>query len=135
MQLTPNGASEYHDGNQIGRYARDLEATERVFVWYHCGLDSNDSPAWAMDTDVEWKISVSVDTIYVADKDDGLFAIDRDAFVDSVVEIDGREQCMASADDGFVHYIGDPNEHMHGNLWIESGNQVDEGYHKQRNEA
>lgn len=135
MRVTPNGASEYHKGNDVGRYGRDFDAQERVFVWYHDGLRKTDEPAWAMDTDVEWKISVSVDTILVADASAGLFAIDREAFTENLVEIDGREQCVAHASDDFVTALGDPNDYLRGSLWIESGNQVDEGYHKQANEA
>jgi hypothetical protein len=88
-----------------------------------------------MDTDVEWKLSVSVDTILVADASAGLYAIDRDAFTDNVQRIDGRDQCVARVDSPFVTMIGDPNGHLRGDLWIESGNQVDEGYHKRKNEA
>lgn len=133
MRVTPNGASEYHDGNEVGRYGRSDDGA--VFVWYHDGLRSYSEPAWAMDTDVEWKISISVDVILVADAKAGLFAIDREAFAESIEELDGREQCIARASDEFVHRVGDPNDHLQDHLWIESGNQVDEGYHKRANEA
>jgi hypothetical protein len=133
MRVTPNGASEYHNGNEVGRYGRS--GGDAVFVWYHDGLRSYSEPAWAMDTDVEWKISISVDTILVADAQAGLYAIDRDAFAESIETLDGREQCIASASDDFVTALGDPNDHLNGGLWIESGNQIDEGYHKRANEA
>ena len=133
MRVTPNGSSEYHNGNEVGRYGRGDDGA--VFVWYHDGLRSESEPAWAMDTDVEWKVSVSVDTILVADAEDGLYAIDREAFAESVETLDDREQCIARASDEFVTYVGDPNDHLRGHLWIESGNQVDEGYHKRANEA
>lgn len=135
MRVTPTGQSIYHDGNEVGRYGRDHSANETYFIQYHDGLRSIDEPAWAMDTDVEWKISISVNTILVADAEDGLYAIERGAFTENVITIDGREQCLARASDDFVTYIGDPNDHLRGHLWIESGNQVDEGYHKRANEA
>jgi len=135
MRVTPSGASEYHEGNEVGRYGRDLGAQERVFVWYHDGLRSIEEPAWAMDTDVEWKISVSVDTLLVADATNGLYAIDRDGFQNSTIELDGREQYVARESDEFVEHLGDPDDHLQGHLWIESGNEVDEGYHKERGEA
>jgi hypothetical protein len=135
MRVTPTGRSEYHDGNEIGRYGRDITAGVSAFVWYHDGLRSVDEPAWAMDKDVEFKISVSVDTILVADSNDGLYAIDADEFTNHTIVLDGREQYVARASDEHVEYLGDPNDHLQGHLWIESGNQVDEGYHKQKNEA
>lgn len=133
MRVTPSGASEYHEGNEVGRYGRDLGAHERVFVWYHSGLRKYDEPAWAMDTDVAFKISISVDTFLVASQD-GLYAVARDAFEDSVETIDGRDQYVARASDGFVTRVGEPSEHLQGSLWVESGNEVDEGYHQRRNE-
>ena len=135
MRVTPTEQSIFHDGNEIGRYGREIDANEVYLVHYHDGLRSESEPAWAMDTDVEWKVSVSVDTILVADAEDGLYAIDREAFAESVETLDDREQCIARASDEFVTYVGDPNDHLRGHLWIESGNQVDEGYHKRANEA
>lgn len=135
MRVTPNGNSEYHEGNEVGRYGRDIGAGEFVFVWYHDGLRSIDEPAWAMDPDVEWKISISADSILVADANNGLYAIDRSEFTENTVVLDGREQYIARASDEHVEYLGDPNDHLQGHLWIESGNQVDEGYHKKNNEA
>lgn len=88
-----------------------------------------------MDPDVEWKISISCDSILVADANNGLYAIDRDEFTENTVVLDGREQYIARASDEHVEYLGDPNDHLQGHLWIESGNQVDEGYHKKANEA
>jgi len=134
MRVTPNGSSEYHNGNEVLRYGRDTENDEIVATWYHDGLRSESEPAWAMDTDVEWKVSVSVDTILVADAEDGLYAIDREAFAESVETLDGREQCIARASDEFVHFVGDPNEHLRGHLWITPEN-AHGGYHKDKNEA
>jgi len=88
-----------------------------------------------MDKDVEFKISVSTDIILVADANSGLYAIDADEFTDHTIVLDGREQYVARASDEHVEALGDPNDHLQGHLWIESGNQVDEGYHKQKNEA
>jgi hypothetical protein len=133
MRVTPTGASEYHNGGEIGRYGRDGDA-ETYFVWYHNGLRRADTPKWAMDTDVEWKISISVDTILVADENNGLYAIDRDAFVENVQEMDGREQYVISADDDGVDYYGDPNDYLRGNLWVTCDNGHG-GYHKDKNES
>jgi hypothetical protein len=132
MRVTPTGASEYREGNEVGRYGLDLHTHDTVFVWYHDGLRSIDEPAWAMDTDVEWKLSVSVDTIIVADATNGLYAIDREWFADRTVEMGGNEQHIARAFESGVDYLGDPNDHLQGHLWIESGNQVDENYHQEQ---
>lgn len=138
MRITPTNQSEYQEGNEVGRYGRNLEATDRgsVFVWYHDGLRSLDEPAWAMDPDLEFKISVSVDVILVADATEhAVYSIDRDAFTEEKEQFDGNGQFIAKASDPFVRKIGDPNDVLNGHLWIESGNQVDEGYHKRRGEA
>lgn len=133
MRVSPSGNSEYHHGNEVGRYGRDISAGVLAFVWYHDGVRSIDEPAWAMDPDVEWKISVSADVILVADAHNGLYAIDRDEFTNHTITLDGREQYVARASDDHVTYVGDPNDHLRGHLWIESGNRVDEGYHKKQN--
>jgi len=136
MQVSPNHMSEYHNGNHIGRYGRTLNSSQAMFVWYHDGIPSSDEKMWAMDTHVEFKISVSVDVILVADGDSHtVWSIDRDKFVENSKEIDGREQYVAKASDPFVRKVGDPTDVLNGNLWIESGNQIDEGYHVQQNEA
>jgi hypothetical protein len=135
MRVVPNGNSEYHNGNEVLRYGRDIAENSLHAVWYHDGLRCIDEPAWAMDPDVEWKVSVSADTILVADANNGLYAIDTGEFTEHTVTLDGREQYVARASDDHVTYLGDPNDHLQGHLWIESGNQVDEGYHKQANEA
>lgn len=135
MHVSPTGASEYHDGNEVGRYGRALGSNEIVFVQYHDGIAGMDEPAWAMDTDVEWKISISVDTILVADaNDNGLYIIDREAFTKNQVEIAGRGQYVARASDDFVTYVGDPDDHLRGNLWVTAANGHG-GYHKDKNEA
>lgn len=134
MQVTPTGQSEYHDGNEVLRYGRDISRNETFAVWYHDGLRKYDEPAWAMYEAVEWKISVSTDAILAACQD-GLYRIDRDELREAVECVDGDEQLVARASDDFVSKIGDPNEHLHGHLWIESGNQIDEGYHQQQNHA
>jgi hypothetical protein len=135
MRVTPTGQSEYHDGHEVLRYGRVISENETLAVWYHSGLYEANEPAWAMDTDVEWQISVSVDTILVCSDECTLYAIDRDAFSENVRELGGKRQCIARASDPFVSEVGDPNDHLRGELWIESGNQVDEGYHKRANEA
>jgi len=138
MHITPTGQSLYHEGNQVGRYGLDMDTNETVFIWYHSGLRGNDEPTWSMETDVEWKISVSVDTIFVVDDEAGLFAIDRKAlsYDENIIEIDGRTQYLAQASSHFVKSLPqDPTEVLSGNLWIESGNEVDEGYHKEAGEA
>lgn len=133
MRVSPNGNSVYHEGNEVGRYGRDISAGEFVFVWYHDGIGKE--PLWGMDTDVEWKISVSVDTILVADAKNGLYAIPRDAMTSQQRTLDGREQYIISDEHDAVKRLGDPKDHLQGRLWIESGNQVDEGYHQRQNHA
>lgn len=86
-----------------------------------------------MDPDVEWKISISADSILVADANNGLYAIDRDEFTEHTIELDGREQYIARASDEHVEFLGDPNDHLNGHLWIESGNQKDTHYHQKAN--
>lgn len=138
MEITPNHRSEYYEGNEIGRYGRNLNADERsaVLVWYHDGLRGEEEPTWAMDEDLEFKISISVDVILVADATShAVYSIDREAFRENSVVIDGRDQYIARASDPHVRKLGDPNDILNGHLWIESGNQVDEGYHKKRSEA
>lgn len=135
MRLTATGQSEYHAGNEVGRYGRDIAAGETVFVWYHDGLSSADEPTWAMDEDVLWQLSVSVDTILVADAHHGLHAIDRTEFAQDTHTLDGRRQHIARASDAYVRHLGDPKDHLQGRLWIESGNQVDEAYHQKQNHA
>lgn len=134
MRVTPTGNSEYHEGNEVGRYGRDISANKMYFVQYHDGIRSFDEPAWAMDTAVEAKLSIQVDTILVADAHHGLFAIDRDAFREHTITLDGREQCIARASDDYVTPItADHGEVLRGHLWIESGNQVDTHYHQKAN--
>lgn len=135
MHVTPTGQSIYYDGNEIVRYGRDIGRNETYAVCYHDGIPSHDEPAWAMDVDAVERISVSVDTILMADANHGLWAVDRRAFRDNVKAISGRSQCFASASDPYTRKVGEPREHLSGHLWIESGNQVDEGYHKRKNEA
>lgn len=134
MRITPNGNSEYYNGGEIGRYGRDITGKTLAFVWYHDGICAAETPSWAMDTDAEWLISVSTDMLLVADANNGLYAIDRDEFAENVREIDGREQCVARADDDFVTYIGDPDDHLRGNLWVTAENGHG-GYHVDANEA
>jgi len=133
MRVTANGMSEYHNGNEVGRCGRD-ENRDAVFVHYHDGLRKFDEPAWMMDTDVEWKVSVSVDTILVADNENGLYAVDREAFKDNTVEHDGRTQHIARASDDFVTPLGDLEDHLQGGLWITPEN-AHGGYHKAKNES
>ena len=138
MKVTPDHISEYYNGNEIGRYGRDLhsEQMSQVFVWYHDGFRNADEPAWAMDEDVEFKIGISVKTILVAHpKSKTLYAVDRKEMCERKVTIDEREQFYITASDDFVTEIGDPNDVLNGHLWVESGNQIDEGYHKAQNEA
>jgi hypothetical protein len=135
MRVSPTGAGEYKDGNQVLNYGRDIAAGQTYGVWYHCGLESADEPAFAMETDVEAKISVSVDTILVANADYGLFTIDRDGLTSRLMEVDGREQYVVRASDECVTKIDDePDNHLRGNLWITPEN-AHGGYHKQQNEA
>lgn len=135
MRVTPAGRSEYFEGNQIGRYGRC--GRDLLFVWYHSGLHSFDEPAWAMSTDVEWKVSVSVDKLLVVDQeqDSGLYLIDREGFTQRAESFDGSDQYIARASDDYVEKVGDdPTAHLYGNLWIETGNSHG-GYHKDRGEA
>jgi len=134
MRVTPTGRSEYHNGNEVLRYGQDISAREIYATWYHDGLRSFDEPAWAMDPDVEQKISIQVDTILVADAHNGLWAIDRDEFVENTIVLDGREQYVARASDDYVHKVTDDHGSvLRGHLWIPSGDKVDEGYHKKQN--
>jgi len=133
MQVTPTGQSEFHNGNEVGRYARDISNGIYAFCWYHEGICGD--PTWAMDKDVEFKISVSVDVIIVADSINGAFAIDRSEFTNHVEIIGGTEEYVARAEMGHVEYLGEPKQHLKGFLWIESGNEVNENYHQKKNEA
>lgn len=132
MRVSPNGNSEYHNGNEVGRYGRDIGAGEVYFVQYHDGLRSFDEPAWAMDIDVECKISVSAAFILVADANNGLYAIDRSEFIENTVTMGGRKQYIARASDPHVEYLGDPDDHLRGRLWITPEN-AHGGYHKDQN--
>jgi hypothetical protein len=135
MNVTETGQSVYVDGREPIRYGRDISAGTSHAVWYHCGLHKYDEPSWAMDKDVAQKLSVSVDTLLVPTQD-GLYAVERRPFLQSTEDIDGDEQHVARASDGFVHYVGDdPKDHMSIALSVESGNQVYDDYHKQRNES
>lgn len=131
MRVSPTGQSEYHNGNEVLRYGRD--GSETYAIWYHSGIGGE--AVWAMDTEVEWKISVSVDTILVADANNGLYAIERGPFSEHTRVLDGREQCIVTEDHEAVTYVGDPNDHLRGKLWIESGNQKDTHYHQKANHA
>jgi hypothetical protein len=131
MHVVPTGQSEYHDGSEVFRYGRDTDTGETVAVWYHSGLRGNDQPTWSMQEDVEWKLSISVDTIIVVDDEQGMFTIDRASFIGGTTHIDGEQQYLAQAGDDFVTQIGDPTAYLYGNLWIESGNEVDENYHQE----
>lgn len=132
MKLTPTGQSEYYDGNQIGRYAR--EGTETYFVVYNDGVGCS-PPMWAMDIDVEFKVSISVDVFLIADSRNGLYRVPRDALTSQKRMMGGREQYVITATHEAVDCLGDPNDHLRRQLWIESGNEVDEGYHKRRGES
>lgn len=132
MRVSPYGASEYHDGNEVGRYGRDHVAKERVFVWYHSGIGNK--ALWGMDTDIEYRISPSVDTILVADPNNGLHAIPRDVLTDQQRTLDGREQYVISSEHEAVMHLGDPDDHLQGHLWVTADNGHG-GYHKDKNEA
>lgn len=132
MNVMPTGGRVVYNGNEVARYGRDFQTNECVAVWYHSGIGGE--PMWAMDTDVEWKISVSVDTILVNDDNNGLFAIDRDEFTESTRMIDNREQYIASAHASYVTDMGDPQEHLNGDLYMDCDNSHP-GYHVDKNEA
>jgi len=138
MHVTPTGQNLYHEGKQIGRYGRDIGADEVYFCWYHSGLRGNDQPTWAMETGVEWNISVSVDTILVVDNEAGLFAIDRSGMTheDRKITISGSEQYLVQASDHCVKSLPhEPTDVLQGKLWLESGNEINENYHQKGNEA
>ncbi|WP_226041202.1 hypothetical protein [Natrinema sp. DC36] len=139
MNIVTNGVSVYHEGNQIGRCARDLHASGRkgVFVWYNEGLRRARKGKWTMDVSVEKKISVSIKTILVADASrHAVYAIDREEFVKSSTTKGRRKQYVAKESDDFVEKVSDnPNDILNGNLWIESGNRPDTHYHVKANEA
>ena len=152
MRVSPIGASEYHNGNEVGRYGRDISANRTCFIWYHSGLRSIEEPAWAMDINVGHKISVSCESILVVSADSGLYAIDRgkfiapsgataesaskeaDTFEENTIVLDGREQYVARASDDYVEYFGEPSNHLQGRLWI-TPESAHGGYHKDKNEA
>lgn len=134
MRVTPTGQSEFQGGNEVGRYGRDIPAGVNAFVWYHNGLHVVDEPAWAMDMDVGDALSVSLDAILVADENNGLYRVDADKFRNNTMTIDGREQYVAQASDPHVEALGDPNDHLRGNLWLTADNSHG-GYHKDKNEA
>jgi hypothetical protein len=134
MRVNPTGQSEYLDGNEVLRYGIDIGANKRYATWYHDGI--NGEAAWAMDTEVLDRLSISVREILVADANHGLYAIDVTEFEDSMRTLGGREQHYASANDDFVRKVTDsPGDVLQRHLWIESGNEVNEGYHKNKNEA
>jgi hypothetical protein len=136
MRVTPTGQSIYMDGNEAIRYGRDISQNATYAVWYHHGLRKYDEPAWAMGQDLADRLSVSVDYVLVVDqRTTTLYMVDKYDLLESIEEIDGVEQHVAKASDAFVVDVGDPNEHLNGNLYIESGNEVDEGYHNRKNEA
>lgn len=124
------GQSEYIEDNEVGRYARDLESRDPAFVWYHGGVRMLDERAWAMDPDVAWKVSVSVERFLVPTPD-GVFAIEREPFEESTTDLFDSEQLLARESDDFVTKVGDPSDLLGHDLWIESGNEVHEGYHQE----
>lgn len=133
MRVVPTGRNLVHDGNQIGRYGRIVDTDELVFIHYHSGIGGE--CLWAMDTAVEWKISVSVDRIFVVSADNGLHTVDRDVFSDRVRTLDGREQCLISDEHGAVTKLtDDPSDCLNGCLWITNSTAHD-GYHKDKNHA
>lgn len=132
MHVTYTGQSEFVDDHEVIRYGYDTDEAETVACWYHSGI--GDEPLWAMETDLEWKISVSVDTILVVDDNNGLYRVPRDALTAQVRELDGREQYVISDEHDAVTPLGDPGDKLGGDLWITAEN-AHGGYHKAKNEA
>jgi hypothetical protein len=130
MEVTPTGQSEYYEGNQIGRYGRD--GSETYFIVYNDGIGGE--PMWAMDMEVEFKISVSVDTFLIADHENGLYKVPRDALTSQKRVLGGREQYVVTGTHDAVEYLGDPDDHLRRQLWI-TPSYAHGGYHKARNES
>jgi hypothetical protein len=133
MRISPTGQTVVYDGKQVGKYGRDISDNETYVIIYQTGIGNE--PMWGIDAAVEMKISVSVDTILIADEINGLHAIERETLLDHKRVLNGRKQYVVSDTNDGVHYVGEMNDHLQGSLWIESGNQIDEGYHKKRNES
>lgn len=136
MHVAPTHTSEYFEGAEVIRYGRDHDANgELVAVWYCDGMSGR--AAWSMDLDMAAKIDAEVSRILIADANrQAVFETRLDALTRHTRYCGGREQYYASIEDRHVHKVADnPNTVLNGHLWIESGNQIDEGYHKQRNEA
>jgi len=130
MRVTPTGQSLYYEGSQIGRYGRT--ESETYLIWYNDGIGGEG--IWCMDTEVEWKISVSIDTILVADHENGLYKIPREALTSQKRVMGGREQyCITETHDA-VEYLGDPDDHLRRELWI-TPEYAHDGYHKAKNES
>jgi len=121
MRVNATGRQETYDGKVVVKYGLDMQANELYAVQYMVGIGGEE--LWAMDADVFERISVSVDTILIADHEQGLFKAQKSDYTERVV--DGRRQYFISD----VEHVGDPADHLRQPLWFSSGNRVEENYH------
>jgi hypothetical protein len=125
MRVNATGRQETFDGNIVIKYGLDMQASELYAVQYMRGIGGEE--LWAIDAEVFERISVSVDTILIADSENGLYKADRDKYKERTV--DGRRQYFISD----VERVGEPADHLNQPLWFSSGNRVEENYHREAN--
>lgn len=134
MRVNYNGISERIDGREPVRYGRQ-SGGNIVAVWFHHGLRKYDEPAWAMQVDLEFKISVSVDTLLV-EHDGSVYAIDRSEFSENTTVLDGEKQLLALASDDFVTELADdPSDVLGRGLYIDNADSKSGGHHKRNNRS
>jgi hypothetical protein len=125
MRVNHTGRQETYDGNIVGKYGIDMQSNTLYFVHFMEGIGGE--RLWAMDADVFERISVSVDTILIADHENGLYKAQKSDYNERVV--DGRRQYFISN----VEHVGDPADHLRQPLWFDSGNRVEENCHAESN--
>jgi hypothetical protein len=82
---------------------------------------------WALDAKAFHNINYEVDTILIADHENGLYKAKTENYKQRIVDM--RKQYFISD----VEYLGHPSEHLNGMLWFDSGNRVEENYHNEAN--
>ena len=121
MRVNATGQQETYNGKVVGKYGVDMQSHTTYLIHYMRSIGGE--TLYAMDADVFERISVSVDTILVADHEQGLFKAQKSDYTERVV--DGRRQYFISD----VEHVGDPADHLRQPLWFDSGNRVEENYH------
>lgn len=125
VRVNATGQQEVYDGNVVIKYGLDATTNTLYAIQYMRGIGGEE--LWAIDADVFERISVSVDTILIADHENGLYKADRDKYKERTV--DGRRQYFISD----VKRVGEPADHLNQPLWFDSGNRVEENYHQEAN--